>query len=146
MYVSFQGKLQQPINTQPKYSLLQLVNNNIGAEGCLYLAQANWKQLNKVALSISRATQCATVLETKDVVIWQRLNGVICEHQTSVLIDAYQKTTILKQGDVRTCCLRLFKSYNHSAQVFWILVRQQQYRRLRMQISLTREVVQPLNS
>ena len=64
MQASLKGQLDQPPITQPSYQLCYLVNNNIGAERCMYLSQAQWNNLHLIGLCIS----CA---------IWQR--RLLCE-------------------------------------------------------------------
>ena len=53
MQISIAGEVEQPPLTRPEYQLWYLVNNNIGAEGCKYLSQSNWNNLQTLGLRIS---------------------------------------------------------------------------------------------
>ena len=46
-------EVEQPPNTQLMYQLWYLGNNNIGAEGCKYLSQSKWNNLQTLNLCIS---------------------------------------------------------------------------------------------
>ena len=53
MQLSFSVEVEQPPRTLPKYQLWNLDSNNIGAEGCSYLSQSKWNNLQELYLSIS---------------------------------------------------------------------------------------------
>ena len=53
MQISIAVELEQPPNTLPEYQLWYLDSNNIGAEGCKYLSQSKWNNLQKLYLGIS---------------------------------------------------------------------------------------------
>ena len=53
MQISITVEVEQPPNTQPMYQLWYLDSNNIGDEGCKYLSQSKWNNLQKLDLGIS---------------------------------------------------------------------------------------------
>ena len=53
MQLSIEVELEQPPNTRPMYQLWYLDYNNIGAEGCRYLSQSKWNNLQILNLGIS---------------------------------------------------------------------------------------------
>ena len=53
MQISIAVELEQPPNTQPMYQLWYLDDNEIGAEGCKYLSQSKWNNLQTLDLRIS---------------------------------------------------------------------------------------------
>ena len=53
MQFSASVEVEQPSNTQPRYQLLYLDFNYIGANGCRYLSQSKWVHLQTLNLSIS---------------------------------------------------------------------------------------------
>ena len=55
MQISVSVKVGPSPNTQPKYQLWYLGSNNIGAEGCIYLSQSKWNNLQILNLGISYA-------------------------------------------------------------------------------------------
>ena len=52
MQLSFSVEVEQPPNTQLMYQLWNLDVNNIGAEGCSYLSQSKWNNIQKLNLCI----------------------------------------------------------------------------------------------
>ena len=53
MQLSIAVEVEQPPITQLMYQLLYLGDNNIGDEGCKYLSQSKWNNLQTLYLGIS---------------------------------------------------------------------------------------------
>ena len=53
MQLSIAFEVEQPPKTQLMYQLWYLESNNIGAEGCKYLSQSKWNNLQTLYLGIS---------------------------------------------------------------------------------------------
>ena len=53
MQKSIAVEVEQPPITPPRYQLWYLGSNNIGAEGCEYLLQSKWNNLQVLDLCIS---------------------------------------------------------------------------------------------
>ena len=53
MQISIAVEVEQPTNTQPRYKLWYIGDNNIGAEGCKYLSHSKWNNLQTLDLCIS---------------------------------------------------------------------------------------------
>ena len=76
MHVSDASAVEQPPITLLMYHLCYVDNNNIGAEGCRRLSQAQWANLLALDLGIICLIKRRTILELKAVSIFARLSGL----------------------------------------------------------------------
>ena len=53
MRISIAGEVERPPKTLPMYQLWYLDDNKIGAEGCKYLSESKWNNLQTLSLCIS---------------------------------------------------------------------------------------------
>jgi hypothetical protein len=77
MQVFVPGWLAQPSRTISLYQYLDVVFNDIGDEGCRYLSEAGWSNLQALDLRIIIIMYIATTSNRKDANICPKLIGTI---------------------------------------------------------------------
>ena len=91
MQISIAVEVEQPPNTQPRYQLWYLVSNEIGDEGCKYLSQSNWNNLQTLYLCISNGIETRTRLELRDANIYRSRSGTTSKHSNYVSVMVFRQ-------------------------------------------------------